>query len=134
MHGTAGSAARLCRLRGLRQALYQAGEVLDSRVDLAVLACGVAGVDALEDDRQLPVIGVVERLGSTAPESPFAPACPAGPAGNWPAAKSNACSEPGLTLAPVTAFRAAQPRRPSASTSGMAAPFHAIRAPSREVD
>src|SRR6185369_14709928 len=40
---------------GLSEPLDHAGEVLDPRVDLAVAACGVAGVDPLEDDRQLPV-------------------------------------------------------------------------------
>src|SRR6187402_291067 len=35
--------------------LDEAGELFDARVGLAVLAGGVAGVDALEDDRELPV-------------------------------------------------------------------------------
>src|SRR6478672_13478583 len=37
------------------QALDQLGEGVDALVDLAVAAGDVAGVDALEDDRQLPV-------------------------------------------------------------------------------
>src|SRR4051794_16523334 len=49
------SAALLGQLGRLGQALDQAGELFDPWVDLAVSAGGVAGVDALEDDRQLPV-------------------------------------------------------------------------------
>jgi len=49
------SVSALGRFGGGGQVLDHRGEVLDSRVDLAVLARGVAGVDALEDDRQLPV-------------------------------------------------------------------------------
>src|SRR6476469_9109067 len=39
----------------VRQALDELGEGVDPLVDLAVTAGDVAGVDALEDDRQLPV-------------------------------------------------------------------------------
>src|SRR4051812_36766835 len=39
----------------LGQPLDKPREGLDALVDLAVAARGVAGVDALEDDRQLPV-------------------------------------------------------------------------------
>src|SRR5665811_55960 len=49
------SIAPLGGLGRLGQPLDQAGEVLDAGVDLAVAARFVAGVDALEDDRQLPV-------------------------------------------------------------------------------
>src|SRR5665811_2076563 len=49
------SIAPLGGLGRLGQPLDQAGEVLYAGVDLAVLAGRVAGVDALEDDRQLPV-------------------------------------------------------------------------------
>jgi hypothetical protein len=49
------SRALLGALGRFGQALDQAGERLDAVVDLAVAAGGVAGVDALEDDRQLPV-------------------------------------------------------------------------------
>jgi hypothetical protein len=55
LDGKADSAAGLGRLGGLGEALYEAGEAFYARIDLAVLASGVAGVDALEDDRQLPV-------------------------------------------------------------------------------
>ena len=40
---------------GLGELLDDAGELLEALVALAVLALGVAGEDALEDDRQLPV-------------------------------------------------------------------------------
>ena len=50
-----GSAAALGFVGGFGEALGHAGEGLDALVGLAVLAGGVAGVDALEDDRQLPV-------------------------------------------------------------------------------
>ncbi len=53
--GRGSAAAVLGLVRGLGEALDHAGEGLDSLVNLAVLAGGVAGVDALEDDRQLPV-------------------------------------------------------------------------------
>src|SRR5262249_59486287 len=42
-------------VRGLRQPLDDLGELLEALVRLAVLAGRVAGVDPLEDDRQLPV-------------------------------------------------------------------------------
>src|SRR6476620_7593448 len=47
--------APLCLVGRLDQALHQPREGLDAVIDLAVAAGGVAGVDALEDDRQLPV-------------------------------------------------------------------------------
>ena len=51
-----GSAAAALGLVGrLGEALDDLGELLDALVDLAVLARRVARVDALEDDRQLPV-------------------------------------------------------------------------------
>jgi hypothetical protein len=53
--GRESETAALGLVRRLGQALDHAGEGLDALVGLAVLAGGVAGVDALEDDRQLPV-------------------------------------------------------------------------------
>src|SRR3954454_10884245 len=53
--GRFSTSAPLGLLGRLGEALDQAGELFDSGVHLAVLAGGVAGVDALEDDRQLPV-------------------------------------------------------------------------------
>ena len=48
----------------LREALDEAGELLDSLVGLAIGAGCVAGVDALEDDRQLPVAEGYEEVES----------------------------------------------------------------------
>ena len=49
------SVAPLGLLGRFGQPLDQSGEVLDAGIDLAVPAGGVARVDTLEDDRQLPV-------------------------------------------------------------------------------
>src|SRR4051794_25063022 len=49
------SAASLGLLGGLGQSLNQTGKGFYARVRLAVLEGGVRGIDALEDDRELPV-------------------------------------------------------------------------------